>query len=59
MIVWTIIVFALGLFGLLHEIWLVEHHEPILAIGTAVAIMLIALGMFYAQLRNRSKEKKG
>jgi hypothetical protein len=55
MIIWTIVVFFLGLFGLLHEVWLVSHLEPILAIGTSVAIMLIALGMFYSQLKHKKK----
>jgi len=31
MIIWTIIVFLLGLFGLLHEVWLIEYGIPVLA----------------------------
>ena len=55
MILWTIVVFALGLFGLLHEVWLIEYSIPILAEATSVAIMLIALGMFYSQLKHSKK----
>jgi len=57
MIFWTIVVFIFGLYGLLHEIWLNAYNIPMLAEATSVAIMLIALGMLYRQLRE-SRQKK-
>ena len=58
MIFWTIIVFLLGLFGLLHEIWLVEYGVPMFNTPISVAIMLIALGMFYSQIKHKKDSEK-
>ncbi|GEM_PF-1422276 len=51
MIFWVIIVFILGLVGLVHEIFLIEYNVPFLAEATSVAIMLISLGMAYRLVR--------
>ena len=57
MVFWTIVVFVLGLLGLLHEIWLVQYDIPFFAEGTAVAIMLVSLGMLYALLKRSHKKE--
>lgn len=58
MIAWCIVVFILGLVGLLHEVFLLEYNIPIFAEATSVCIMLVAVGMMYAQHREQQKLKK-
>lgn len=47
MLIWVIIVFLLGLVGLLSDVTEIQRSIPIIGYGTSVAIMLIALGMAY------------
>jgi len=47
MLFWVIIVFLLGLAGLLSDVTEIQRNVPIIGYGTSVAIMLIALGMAY------------
>jgi len=58
MVFWTIVVFILGLVGLLHEIFLVNYSIPIFGEATSVCLLLVALGMFYTHHREAKSSKK-
>lgn len=58
MVFWMIVVFLLGLIGLVHEIFLVNYSIPIFGEATSVCIMLVALGMFYTYHKECGKKKE-
>ncbi|RKZ31222.1 hypothetical protein DRQ36_02900 [bacterium] len=61
MVFWPIVIFLLGLVGLIHEITYFTSGIPIFEqfFGemTSIIIMLVALGMFYSLHRHRKQEK--
>lgn len=57
MVFWTIVVFILGLVGLIHEILLVNYSVPIFGEATSVCLLLVALGMFYTHHREKKSQK--
>ncbi len=61
MLFWSIILFLLGLVGLIHQITKFASGIPIFAdfFGelTSILVMLIALGMLYSIYRHKRQEK--
>ncbi len=55
MIFWMIVVFVMGIIGLIHEIFLVSFNVPVFGEATSICLMLIALGMFYTYRRENKK----
>lgn len=59
MVFWTIVVFILGIIGVVHEVFLVNYSIPIFGEATSVCLLLVALGMFYTHHKElKSKQKK-
>jgi len=57
MLFWVIVVFFLGLVGLISDITEVQQSVPIIGYGVSVAVMLIALGMAYRLIRYHREGK--
>jgi hypothetical protein len=59
MLFWIIVVFFLGLLGLVHEAFLINYGIPLFAEATSVCLMLVALGMLFSynkQCKGKSKK---
>ena len=54
---WAIIVFILGVIGLIHEYSLASMGIPFYGEATSVCLMLASLGMFYTAWREKKKKK--
>ncbi len=57
MVFWTVIIFIIGLLGLVHEAFLINYSIPLFGEATSVCIMLVALGMFCSLKKEGSKVK--
>ncbi len=57
MLFWIIVVFLLGLIGLVHEAFLINFGIPLFAEATSVCLMLVALGMLLS-FHKQQKVKK-
>ena len=55
MIFWAIVVFVLGLVGILHECCMVWGDIPIFGEATSVVLMLVALGMLFSSRKKKAK----
>ena len=52
---WALVVFLMGIVGLIHETTMITRGIPIFGQATSVVLMLVALGMCYTAHR-RDKE---
>jgi len=57
MLFWIIVVFLLGLIGLVHEAFLITFGVPLFAEATSVCIMLVALGMLLSYHKQQKDDK--
>jgi hypothetical protein len=58
MIFWAIIVFVLGILGLVHEMTMITRGIPIFGEAISIVMMLVALGMLSTLKHQKNKEKK-
>lgn len=57
MLFWIIVVFLLGLIGLVHEAFLINYGIPLFAEATSVCLMLVALGMLLSYHKQQKVKK--
>ncbi len=58
MIFWAIVVFVLGILGLVHEMTMITRGIPIFGESISIVMMLVALGMLSTLKHQKNKEKK-